>query len=187
MNESKQINTYIRLLKEENEKVNLYSKSSYERLDYHISDCLQLARMVSRETGTVIDMGSGSGLPSIILAIACPTMTVTAIESKRKKTRFLELVKERLELNNYTVVTSDIHQYIREYSPTPSVITAKAFAPYDKAISIASKMAHNGCELIIPISALQFNTLSSIGANEFKLKKIIIDDQQPYYYLTKIF
>ena len=107
----KQINNYISLLKAYNEHTNVYSKKAYDHLPFHIADCKMLAGLIGGDCD-ILDMGSGSGLPSIILAICKPSCTVTAVESKSRKTKFLDQIKDDLELHNLTVVNSDIHEYI---------------------------------------------------------------------------
>ena len=69
-----------------NEHTNIYSKKSYHLLDMHIQDSLNLAELTS---GTLchVDMGSGSGLPGVIMAIAS-SASIICIESKEKKRDF---------------------------------------------------------------------------------------------------
>ena len=175
------INRYIELLKEYNETTNIYSKSAYDKLDFHIQDCMTLASLIGQPK-VIVDMGSGSGLPSVILAILLSKSKVIAVESKSRKSAFLNLVKSELDLSNYEVVQEDINQLMRTRKLKPSVITAKAFAPYDKAIEIASHMAQPGTSLWIPISQVQFEALSHIRNADFKLMEI---RDTGFYYLQK--
>ena len=175
------INRYIELLKEYNETTNIYSKSAYDKLDFHIQDCITLASLIGNPT-TLVDMGSGSGLPSVILAIMHPKCKVIAVESKGRKAAFLNLVKSDLELSNFEVIQEDINQVMRTHKLKPHIITAKAFAPYDKAIEIASKIAAPGCELWIPISQVQHEALSAIPKPGFKLVKV---EDTGFFYLKK--
>lgn len=164
------ISAYIRLLKEYNEQTNIYSKKAYEHLDFHIQDCITLSTLISKKAKTLVDMGSGSGLPSIVLSITRPDLSITAIESKSRKTRFLQHVQETLSLSNLTVLQDDILHYAHQIKTRPDIITAKAFAPYDKAIEIADKLARQGTALWIPISATQYTVLSTLKQSAFMLK-----------------
>ncbi len=84
---SEAIQTYVDLLQSANEQVNLYSKKTYDHLPFHIQDSLNLAEMANHAK-IIVDMGSGSGFPSVIMAIQNPQSQVVAIESKGKKRRF---------------------------------------------------------------------------------------------------
>ena len=52
----------------------------------------------------LMDIGTGGGFPSIILALAFPKITVIANDSRQKKTKFLELIKENLGLQNLQIL-----------------------------------------------------------------------------------
>lgn len=179
-NYPKAINDYITLLKDFNETTNIYSKSAYDKLDFHIQDCMTLSSLIGNPK-CIVDMGSGSGLPSVILSILHPECHVIAIESKGRKCAFLNITKETLGLSNYEVVQEDINQVFRNRSLSPHIITAKAFAPYDKALDFASKIAKPACELWIPISQVQLEALSQLSKPGFKL----IKTDSGFFYLKK--
>ena len=131
------IDDYIALLKEYNEVTNIYSKKSYDHLPYHIHDSLQIARLISNSK-VHVDMGSGSGLPAIILAISS-SADVICIESKEKKRQFLEYAKEALDLNNLHVFNGDVQSFTKNYSGAKiSSFSAKAFAKPPKLLMYLS-------------------------------------------------
>lgn len=178
------IRDYIALLKEQNEMINLYSKKSYDKLDFHVQDCVNIAESITNHECSVVDLGSGAGLPSIVIAIMNPLNKITAMESTQKKTRFLELVKASLQLDNLTIVNEDINAYLRSHPLKANYVTAKAFAPYEKVIKIAEKLALPYTQLIIPISKRQYEEYSQEQDRRFKLR----DHALPgYYYLTQIY
>ncbi len=161
MKREEQIESYIALMKDYNQKVNLYSEGAYHRLDFHIQDSCRLASLVGDVSCTVVDLGSGSGLPSVILAIQNPNNRIIAVESKRKKTVFLELVKQELRIKNYEVVTEDVNKWFCESRVRPDVITAKAFAPIHTILKICKSLSRS--RLIVPISLHQKNALAELG------------------------
>jgi 16S rRNA (guanine527-N7)-methyltransferase len=145
------IEHYITLLKEYNTHTNIYSKKAYDKLPFHIEDAATLATLCASATH-ILDIGSGSGLPSIILAILLPDIKITAVESKSRKTKFLFHVKQTLKLENLTVIQNDVNAVIRSRHLQPDTVTAKAFGSYDKIITICENLKKRPFSIIIPIS-----------------------------------
>jgi 16S rRNA (guanine527-N7)-methyltransferase len=131
------IRRYVDLLKEYNETTNIYSKNSYDVLDYHIADSLNLADLIS-DSYEHVDMGSGSGLPGIVLAIASKA-NIICIESKEKKRVFLNCAKEALDLDNLEVFDGDVQLFTNRYSGRKiQSFSAKAFAKPPKLLTYLS-------------------------------------------------
>jgi len=149
------IETYIELLKEYNEKTNIYSKKAYDKLEFHINDSLTLANIITNTPIKVVDFGSGSGLPAIIIALTNTKNTVYAIESKSRKTQFLDHIKSKLNLTNLTIIQKNIVEWTRETKLKADVITAKAFGPKEKIHPLAKKISRKHTQLYIPISTSQ--------------------------------
>lgn len=64
----------------------------------------------SRATSSVVDIGTGAGFPGVPVAIACPTWTVTLLDSTRKKMTFLENVVSELQIQNAKVLVDRVEQ-----------------------------------------------------------------------------
>lgn len=156
--QQKKIDAYIEILKEYNEHTNVYSKTAYDKLPFHIQDSITLASLCTKAS-SILDIGSGSGLPSVILAIMLPNTLVTAVDSKQRKTKFLFHVKQCLQLDNYTVITNDINQVIRSKIVTPDIVTAKAFASFEKIITICSKIKSRPLSILVPVSKQQVDAV----------------------------
>ena len=93
---------YIDQILKWNKTRNLVSrKLTKNDLAEHFLDCAALQKLL--KTGSVIDLGSGPGFPGICLAIIDPKRKITLVDSNRKKTTFLTLVKNELELNSVIV------------------------------------------------------------------------------------
>lgn len=72
----------------------------------------------------LLDLGSGVGLPAIVLAISAPEMAITLAERRRKRASFLAIAAAQLELKNVTVIGTDVREL--EPPPTYGVITGQA-------------------------------------------------------------
>ena len=66
----------------------------------HIWDSLRAAAVIRLDEDTAYDLGSGAGLPGLVVAIACPWLEITLVEARRPRVAFLELALERLTLTN---------------------------------------------------------------------------------------
>jgi len=92
-----------------NSHTNLMSRNEVSNLfEKHVCDSLSInlwdgfAKL--KKGAKLLDIGTGGGFPSVILAIAFPNLTVFANDSRQKKTKFLELAKENLKLHNLNVL-----------------------------------------------------------------------------------
>ena len=167
------INHYINLLKEYNETTNIYSKKAYDKLDFHIQDSIQLAKILTKTNAKIFDFGSGSGLPSVILAIKNPNQTIYAIESKSRKHKFLNHIKQKLFLENLHIIPENLY----EWRPPcqADYITAKAFGSLEKIINISKKLNQSNSTIFCPISELQ-------AKNEQASHQSTIKHYPPFYY-----
>jgi 16S rRNA (guanine527-N7)-methyltransferase len=183
---SQQLDEYVTQLKGYNEHTNIYSASAYDKLQFHIEDSLNILNLIPKTTRRILDIGSGSGLPSIPMAIARTDINVTAVESKSRKTRFLAEVKTAIGLHNLTVVTANIAEYIHKEKPTPDVITAKAFAPIDRLLPLLKTLAYTRSTAIIPVSQAQATELNHHPFPGFILKHGIETDGTHTYLILEL-
>jgi len=147
---------YIGLLLEYNERTNVYSKSAYHKLPFHIEDSVTLAlHAATLSTRGVLDLGSGSGLPSLLIACVNPDLPVFAVESKSRKTRFLSHAAKKLGLSNYLPLTQNVNELARSWCFDADVVTAKAFKPIPEVPPIARKCIRDAAQLLIPVSEAQ--------------------------------
>ena len=155
---------YLQLLLAYNERTNVYSKSAYPRLPFHVADCLTLATHTSklvaqqrqsgesRDNGGVLDLGSGSGLPSLLIACVVPEVPVYALESKSRKTRFLSHAASKIGLERYFALTQNVNELSRTWVFDVDVVTAKAFKPLPEVVPIAKRCVRKETRLLVPIS-----------------------------------
>ena len=114
-------------------------KDDQQALIKHIFDSLSIVPFLP--AGDLLDIGTGAGLPAIIVAICQPQRAVTALDSNQKKIRFIKQVASELGLKNLTPVASRIEAHAGTYQ----VITSRAFASLvDFVTHSQSKLADNG-------------------------------------------
>jgi 16S rRNA (guanine527-N7)-methyltransferase len=175
----KLIAQYIELLKEFNKVTNIYSENAYDKLDFHIQDSINIAHIIGNSKTKVIDLGSGSGFPAVIIAIINPQNSLKAIESKTKKCEFLRLVKEKLSLTNLEVLNFNAFEILNKHKA--DWYTAKAFKKYPEVIKIFDKFAPYCSQLLIPISLDQKNVIEQ----EKDINNLSVKELNGYYYLLK--
>ena len=95
----------------------------------HIFNCLPVATLIPHGAKT-LDIGSGAGLPGIVLALARPDISLTLLEPLERRTTFLEEVVAQLGLSNVTVVRLKASDFKGKFE----VITARAVAPMDRLL-----------------------------------------------------
>jgi 16S rRNA (guanine527-N7)-methyltransferase len=116
---------YMALMQKWNKVYNLTAvRDSEEMLVLHVLDSLSVLPFV--EAGNVLDVGSGGGLPGLIIAITRPEVEVTTIDTVQKKAIFMRQVKAELGLSNAQVV----HGRVEAYAPPTrfSQVISRAFS-----------------------------------------------------------
>jgi 16S rRNA (guanine527-N7)-methyltransferase len=113
----------------------------------HLINCAVVARLIGSRS-SVCDVGSGAGLPGVVLALVRPDLSMTLVEPLLRRTVFLEQAVEMLRLGNVTVVRSraeDLRGYLEA-----DVVTARAVAPLARLLGWALPLcAPNGQVLAI--------------------------------------
>lgn len=99
-----QLGSFESLVREHAIPLGMVAAADESRLrERHVQDCLRAATVVGAADRTSYDLGSGAGLPGVVVAIACPSLQMTLVESRRPRAAFLQLVVERLGLGNARV------------------------------------------------------------------------------------
>jgi 16S rRNA (guanine527-N7)-methyltransferase len=113
-----QIQQYIKILLQWNEKINLTAlRDPLEILNRHFCESMYAAAAVPVENGRLADVGSGGGFPGIPLKIIRPDLQVFLIESNIKKATFLAEVIRELGLTDAMVMVSRYEELGEEVAP----------------------------------------------------------------------
>lgn len=124
---------YLALLVKWNSVYNLTSiRDPHDMVKQHLLDSLSAVHAFT-QAKNILDVGSGGGLPGIVLAIVFPTASVTMIDIVNKKTAFLTQVKAELKLKNVTVHTGRVELLKVEHQF--DVITSRAFSELNNFIN----------------------------------------------------
>ncbi len=133
---------YLSLLQKWNKVYNLTAvRDPLEMVTLHLLDSLSVLPYVN--ANNLLDVGSGGGLPGIVLAICKPDIQVTTIDTVQKKAIFMRQVKGELGLSNLTVV----HARVESYQPAEKfeAIISRAFSEIALFIKLTQHLlAENG-------------------------------------------
>ncbi|MCF6266399.1 MAG: 16S rRNA (guanine(527)-N(7))-methyltransferase RsmG [Desulfuromusa sp.] len=133
-----------------NKRVNLTSvHDSNEAIEKHLIDSLLVMPCLGR-IKSILDMGSGGGLPGIPLAIAEPEIKVDSIDSVGKKVHFQKHIKRLLQLDNFTVVQSRVEDLNSAGlgGKLYDLIICRAFTSLDTYIGFAAPWLKSGGRLL---------------------------------------
>lgn len=143
----------VSLLLEENERQNLVARGTLPHVWVrHIVDSAQLLH-VSRETlpaGDWLDLGTGAGFPGLAIAALQPQRPVTLVDSRRLRTEWLQRAADVLGLGNVRVVLSRVEDLP---SGPHAVISARAFAPLDKLVTLSARFSTPDTVWLLPKGA----------------------------------
>ncbi len=112
----------------------------------HVLNCAVMASLVPADA-TVVDVGSGAGLPGIPLAIARPDVQVTLVEPLERRTVFLDEVVAALGLANVRVLRGRADEVV-DRAGGADVVTSRAVAPLARLAAWSAPLARIGGEVL---------------------------------------
>lgn len=131
---------YLALLVKWNGAYNLTAIRDPEQMVIkHLLDSLSIAPYV--QGGSLIDVGTGAGLPGLVLAIVKPELDVTLLDSNGKKVRFLRQVIADLKIGNASAVQTRVEEFDRQFD----LVSSRAFATLADMVNGSRQLlAENG-------------------------------------------
>jgi 16S rRNA (guanine527-N7)-methyltransferase len=142
---------YIQLIARWNKAFNLTAVRDVEEMvSKHLLDSLVVQPYL--EGRTILDIGSGAGLPGIPLAITSPGKHFVLIDSNGKKTRFLTQAKIELGLENIEVVNRRVEDYFPEQDGHRiyfDLIIARAYATTDVILSSSAHLQNDNTRILV--------------------------------------
>ena len=157
---------YKKLLLDENQNMNLIGKSTINDFDQrHFLDCMQIHTYMPDKKNVTVDLGTGAGLPGVLLSII-GYKKLHLVEKSPKKSAFLENCKLRLGLDYVIhnksltdVSLSNVHY-----------IVARAFAPISKILNFTKQMVTDQTQYILLKGKSYLEELNLVSNKNFKWK-----------------
>ena len=160
--EVEKIDFFINSIINYNKHTNLIGKSTVEKIwDRHVLDCLQLTTHINNKKLKILDLGTGAGLPGILLSII-GYQKVLMIDSVKKKTNFVKKIINELSLS------AKIQNKRIENGPLSKhdIIVSRALAPLIKLLTYA-RMYSNKNTTSLFLKGRNVNSEIDIAMKEF--------------------
>ncbi len=138
---------FAAMLIAENDRQNLIAASTIPTIWVrHIADSAQLLALDSEGAGLWVDLGSGPGLPGLVVAILSER-PMLLVESRRRRCEFLRAVAAELRLAHVEVAEAPLERVATRPAAT---ISARAFAPLDKLIDLSARFSTESTHWLLP-------------------------------------
>lgn len=154
---------YLELVEKWNRVHNLTAvRETSQMVALHLMDSLSVLPHVA-DAATLLDVGSGAGLPGIPLAIARPAMRVTLLDSSHKKCAFLQQAKTELGLANVEVVCDRVENW----NPPQrfAVVVSRAFSDLADFVEQAKHLVAPGGRLMAMKGVYPFEEITRLPAS----------------------
>ena len=171
-----QLLRYLSLILKWNRIYNLSAiRDPIESVKKHLLDSLSIIHFV--QPGLLLDVGSGAGLPGIVIAIMKPETEVFVLDSVGKKCRFMQVVKSELALENLIVVNSRVESFKSKKSF--SQITSRAFAEASKTIQLTKHLLEeNGRYLLMKGSNIHEEDVDNFNVKVHSMTVPFVSDKR---------
>lgn len=157
---------YVQLLDKWNKAYNLTSvRDPFDMLNKHIVDSLLVTPYLNGNR--IIDVGTGPGLPGIVLAIFFPEIKFVLLDSLGKRIRFLKETINQLKLNNVEIIQSRVE----EYNPDVlfDAVISRAFASLDDMTQWCKHLPNQAGKFYAMKGVLPSDEIEQIQAKGFNL------------------
>lgn len=125
-----QLQRYYQLIIEYNQKFNLTTITEEVEVYYkHFYDALLITNVIELNNQTLCDVGSGLGVPGIVLKICFSKLQLSIIESNQKKCQFLQTVVANLKLSGVQIINQRVETFAHQSREMFDLVVARAVAP----------------------------------------------------------
>jgi len=184
-----ELESFIRMIQKKNEEINIISKKNTEKeaiRQRHIIDSAQIIDFIDLNSNTTCDLGSGGGMPGLIIAILMKrlknSMKIKLYEKSHHKCVFLKDVSEKLKLNT-EIIQEDIFNVknietgtimSRAFKPMPIILdlVQKNFRKYKNIILFMGKSGRKILNETLKIWDLDYEEKKSLTSKDSFLLNI---------------
>ena len=157
---------YKKLLLDANQNMNLIGKSTIDDFDQrHFLDCIQIHEYMAEKNKLTVDLGTGAGLPGVLLSII-GYKNLHLVEKSPKKSAFLESCKLRLGLD-FTIHNRPLAEVSLSNA---QYIVARAFAPISKILNFTKQMVTNQTQYVLLKGRSYLEELKLVSNKSFSCK-----------------
>ncbi|PWF21294.1 16S rRNA (guanine(527)-N(7))-methyltransferase RsmG [Corticimicrobacter populi] len=166
---------YLALLHRWNRTYNLTAIRDVDKmLVQHLFDSLSVvptfqAELVSRETSVVLDIGSGAGLPGVVISIVMPNIQVICVDAVEKKTAFIQHAASMLKLGNLKAVHGRIEAIEKVNC---DIAVSRAFSSLDDFVSLAGRHVKVGGSILAMKGKLPDDEIAAMQQTAWKITSI---------------
>ena len=158
---------YIQLLQEWNQAYNLTAiKEPRQIITRHIINSLSVLPYIKGMY--CLDVGTGAGLPGIVLALAQPEKKWVLLDDSQKKVRFLQHVKHQLCIDNIEIIRSRIEEYASTISF--DTVICRAFAPLKRLLQQMGHLVTSSNQLLAMKGEAVDDEIRELAKHNFKIK-----------------
>ncbi|MCP4631363.1 MAG: 16S rRNA (guanine(527)-N(7))-methyltransferase RsmG [candidate division Zixibacteria bacterium] len=157
------LDKYISLLITYSQKFNLISKNDITDIfNLHILDSLEALAHIPKHIGlTLLDVGSGAGLPGIPISIVLTGCNIILLEKSSKKCEFLKSIKTKLSLDNISIINETIEDFSKHENHCIDILLFRAVKSFPECRKLSKTFLERGAGLIY------FNKRSGTAGDKF--------------------
>ena len=161
------LEAYLVLLFRWNRVTNLSGiKSLADMVPVHLMDSLSVSAYI--KGNTILDVGSGAGLPGIPLAILYPKKLFTLLDSNGKKTRFMRQAVIDLKLNNVQIIQERVETFHREFDH----VISRAFSSLSNFLDSSERLVKPGGTLL----AMKGDKVEQLNGKKIRVYPLMVPE-----------
>lgn len=182
-----QLVSYLDLIYNWNRNTNLVGRAEREELlERHILDSIFVSSKLPA-SAEIMDIGSGAGLPGVVLAILRPKATVHLIEPRTKPAQFLLEVRRRLSLKNIVLKNGRAEEVNLEGNSNKNCLAvSRAFSPAAKLTSIVDKFIGAGIRFYLVTTTSSPVHVAICRDSRFNAQSVSYCDEAPNKILVEV-
>lgn len=148
------ITHYFFLLYHENLKKNLTGyKEVDDFIDFHLVDVVRILKIISPKRDSIVfDVGTGAGIPGLIMGLIQNDLKINLIEKNKKKSTFLELAINECDIKNISVIKERAEDAAHDfrYREKGDIVIARALGPLSLSLELTAGFVRVGGEIYLP-------------------------------------